>query len=169
MVAEMSEWGTPLPEGWARGIAIDDRRRPTRTSSTICAQVHTVSVSRRGQLRLHRVDVAFEEGFSFVNPLMVRKQIEGQMAWGYSDLMYQETTIRDGRAVEVNFDTFQVSRMHEYPKELNIAFFKTQRWITGAGEEAIPPVPPAICNAVFQITGKRIRSIPIKNQDLSWG
>ena len=169
MVAEMSGWGTPLPEGWARGIAIDDRRRPTRTSSTICAQVHTVSVSRRGQLRLHRVDVAFEEGFSFVNPLMVRKQIEGQMAWGYSDLMYQETTIRDGRAVEVNFDTFPVSRMHEYPKEVNIAFFKTQRWITGAGEEAIPPVPPAICNAVFQITGKRIRSIPIKNQDLSWG
>ena len=68
----------PLPEGWARGIAIDDRRRPTRTSSTICAQVHTVEVTRRGQLRVHRVDVAFEEGFSFVNPLMVRKQIEGQ-------------------------------------------------------------------------------------------
>jgi isoquinoline 1-oxidoreductase beta subunit len=83
--------------------------------------------------------------------------------------MHQETTIRDGRAVEVNFDTFPVSRMNEYPKTVNIQFFKTKRWITGVGEEAIPPVAPAICNAVFRITGKRIRSLPLKNHDLSWG
>jgi len=83
--------------------------------------------------------------------------------------VYQETTIRDGRPVECNFDTFPVSRMNEYPREVNIAFLKTNRWITGAGEEAIPPVPPAICNAVFKITGKRIRSLPLKNHDLSWG
>ena len=169
MVAEKSGWGTPLPEGWARGIAIDDRRRPSRVTSTICAQVHTVSVSRRGQLQLHRVDVVFEEGYGLVNPLSVRKQIEGQIPWGFSDLMHQETTIRDGRAVEVNFDTYPVSRMHEDPREINITFLKTNRWITGAGEEAIPTIPPAILNAVFKITGKRIRSIPIKNQDLSWG
>ena len=59
--------------------------------------------------------------------------------------------------------------MDEYPRELNITFLKTDRWITGAGEEAIPTIPPAILNAVFKITGKRIRSIPIKNFDLSWG
>jgi isoquinoline 1-oxidoreductase beta subunit len=167
-VAKMSGWGTPLPEGWARGIGIDDRRRPTRNSATICAQVHTVEVTKRGQVRLHRVDVVFEQGFSLVNPLAVRKQIEGQIAWGFSDVLYQETTIRDGRAVERNFDTFPVSRLNEYPREVNIAFLKTNRWITGAGEEAIPPVPPAICNAVFKITGKRIRSLPLKNHDLSW-
>ncbi len=169
MVAKMSGWGTPLPEGWARGIAIDDRRRPTRTTSTICAQVHTVEVSKRGQLTLHRVDVVFEQGFALMNPLSVRKQIEGQIAWGYDDTMYQATTLQDGRAVERNFDKFPVSRMNEYPKQVNIAFMKTNRWITGAGEEAIPQIPPAILNAVFKITGKRFRSIPLKNHDLSWG
>jgi isoquinoline 1-oxidoreductase beta subunit len=169
MVAKMSGWGTPLPEGWARGIAIDDRRRPTRTTSTICAQVHTVEVTKRGQLTLHRVDVVFEQGFSLMNPLSVRKQIEGQIAWGYDDTMYQATTIQDGHAVERNFDKFPVSRMKEYPKQINIAFLKTNRWITGAGEEAIPQIPPAILNAVFKITGKRFRSIPLKNHDLSWG
>ena len=87
MVAEMSGWGTPLPEGWGRGIAIDDRRRGKETGTgrqgTICAQVQTVEVTRRGQVRLHRTDVVFDEGFSLVNPLTVRKQIEGQIHWGY--------------------------------------------------------------------------------------
>ena len=169
MVAKMSGWGTPLPEGWARGIAIDDRRRPTRTTSTICAQVHTVEVTKRGQLTLHRVDVVFEQGFALMNPLSVRKQIEGQIAWGYDDTMYQATTIEDGHAVERSFDKFPVSRMNEYPKQINIQFMKTNRWITGAGEEAIPQIPPAILSAVFKITGKRFRSIPLKNHDLSWG
>jgi isoquinoline 1-oxidoreductase beta subunit len=168
MAAKMSNWGTPLPEGWARGIAIDDRRRPTRTTSTICAEVMTVEVTKRGQLRLHRADVAFEQGFAFMHPLSVRKQIEGQIAWGYDDTMYQATTLRDGRAIERNFDAFPVSRMDEYPKQVNIGFFPSKRWITGAGEEAIPQVPPAICNAVFKITGKRLRSIPLKDHDLSW-
>ncbi len=175
MVAEMSGWGQPLPAGWARGIAIDDRRRGSSDGvftdhyTTVCAQVHTVEVSRAGQLRLHRVDVAFDEGFSLVNPLSVRKQIEGQIAWGYDDTMYQEVTIRDGRAVEVNVDTYPISSMNEYPREVNIAFFKTNKWIYGIGEEGIPPVAPAICNGVFQITGKRIRSLPLKHHDLSWG
>jgi isoquinoline 1-oxidoreductase beta subunit len=169
MVAKMSGWGTRLPEGWARGIAIDDRRRPTRTTSTICAQVHTVEVTQSGQVTLHRVDVVFEEGFALMNPLSVRKQIEGQIAWGYDDTMYQATTLQDGRAVERNFDKLPVSRMNEYPKQVNIAFLKTNRWITGAGEEAIPQIPPAILNAVFKITGKRFRSIPLKNHDLRWG
>jgi isoquinoline 1-oxidoreductase beta subunit len=168
LVAKMSNWGQPLPEGWARGLAIDDRRRFTRNSLTICAQVHTIEVTKRGQIKFHRVDIAFEQGFRLVHPLSVRKQIEGQIAWGISDALYQETTIRDGRAVERNIDTFQVSRMHEYPREVNIQFFKTNRWITGAGEEAIPPVTPAILNAVFQITGKRLRSAPLKNHDLTW-
>jgi isoquinoline 1-oxidoreductase beta subunit len=168
MVAKMSGWGTRLPDGWARGIAIDDRRRRARQGA-ICAEVHTVEITRRGQLRLHRVDVAFDTGFKLVNPLAVRKQIEGQIAWGYSDALYQETTISQGRAVERNFDTFPVSRMNEFPREVNIAFFRTEKWIEGAGEEAIPQVMPAICNAVFTITGKRIRSVPLKNHDLSWG
>jgi isoquinoline 1-oxidoreductase beta subunit len=169
LVAKMSGWGTPLPPGWGRGLAIDDRRHPERETITIAAEVATIEITRRGQLRLHRMDAAFEEGYGLVNPLTVRKQIEGGIAWGYSDAMHQGTTIKDGRAVEVNLDTFPMSRMHEYPTEVNIQFFKTSRWITGVGEETVPQVAPAILNAVFKVTGKRFRSIPIKDQDLSWG
>jgi isoquinoline 1-oxidoreductase beta subunit len=170
MVAEMSGWGTPLPEGWARGIAIDDRRRPSRATVALCAEVVTVSVSRRGQLRLERVDVVFDEGFSLVNPLSVRKQIEGQIAWGFSDTMWQEITVKDGRVAEGNFDEYQIARMADYPLEVNIQFLKTNnKWISGVGEEAIPQIAPAVAQAVFKITGKRIRSLPFGNQDLSWG
>jgi isoquinoline 1-oxidoreductase subunit beta len=169
MVAKMSGWGTPLPEGWARGIAIDDRRRPSRTTVALCAQVVTVSVSRGGLVRLERVDVVFDEGFSFVNPLSVRKQIEGQIAWGFSDAMWQEITVKNGRVVEGNFDAFQVARMADYPPQVNIAFLKTNnKWISGVGEEAIPQIAPAIAQAVFKITGKRIRSLPLGNHDLRW-
>ena len=169
MVAKMSGWGTPLPEGWARGIGIDDRRRPSRATVALCAEVVTVSVSRRGQLRLERVDCVFDEGFSFVNPLSVRKQIEGQIAWALGDTMWQEITVKDGRVVEGNFDRYKVARMADYPPQVNIQFLKTNnKWISGVGEEAIPQIAPAIAQAVFKITGKRIRSLPLGNQDLSW-
>jgi isoquinoline 1-oxidoreductase beta subunit len=171
MVAELSDWGKPLPEGWARGIAIDDRRRAaiTRTAVALCAQVATVSVTRNGELRLERVDVVFDEGFSLVNPLSVRKQIEGQIAFALSDAMWQEITIKDGRTVESNFDVYRIARMADYPPKINIRFLKTNNtWISGVGEEAIPQLPPAIGNAIFKITGKRIRSLPFGKQDLSW-
>jgi isoquinoline 1-oxidoreductase beta subunit len=170
MVAKMSGWGQFLPQGWARGIAADDRRRaaPGRTATSLCAQVVTASVSRSGQLRLERVDVVFDEGFSFVNPLSVRKQIEGQIAWALSDAMWQEITIKDGRTVEGNFDTYQVARMADYPPEINIQFLKTNnKWISGVGEEACPQIAPAIAQAIFKITDKRIRSLPFGKQDLS--
>ncbi len=167
----MSGWGTPLPAGWARGIAADDRRRaaPGRTATSLCAEAVTVSVSRGGVLRLERVDVVFDEGFSFVNPLSVRKQIEGQIAWALSDALWQEITIKDGRTVEGNFDAYQVARMADYPPQVNIAFLKTNnKWISGVGEEACPQIAPALAQAVFKITGKRIRTLPFGGQDLSW-
>jgi isoquinoline 1-oxidoreductase beta subunit len=170
MVAEMSGWGKPLPEGWARGIAIDDRRRPSRATVALCAEVVTVSINRGGLLRLERVDVVFDEGFSFVNPLSVRKQIEGQIAWGLGDAMWQEITVKDGRVVEGNFDEFQIARMADYPPHVNIQFLKTNnKWISGVGEEAIPQMAPAIAQAVFKITSKRIRALPLGNHNLSWG
>jgi isoquinoline 1-oxidoreductase beta subunit len=168
-VAEMSGWGKPLPEGWARGIAIDDRRRPSRQTVAICAEVVTVSVSKQGLPRLERVDCVFDEGFTLVNPLSVRKQIEGQIAWALGDALWQEITVKDGRVVEGNFDQFRIARMADYPIEVNIQFLKTNnKWITGVGEEAIPQIAPAIAQAVFKITGKRIRSLPLGKHDLSW-
>jgi len=170
MVAQMSGWDTPLPPGWGRGIAVDDRRRaaPGRTATALCAQVVTASVSRAGLLRLERVDVVFDEGFSFVNPLSVRKQIEGQIAWAFSDAKWQQITIRDGGTVEGNFDTYQVARMADYPPQVNIHFLKTNnKWISGVGEEACPQIAPALAQAIFKITGKRLRSLPFGKQDLS--
>jgi isoquinoline 1-oxidoreductase beta subunit len=169
MVAKMSGWGAPLPEGWARGIAVDDRRRPSRKTVALCAEVVTVSLSRRGELRLERVDCVFDEGFTFINPLSVRKQIEGQIAWGLGDAMWQEITVKDGRVFQENFHQYRVARMEDYPPQINIQFLKTNnKWISGVGEEAIPQIAPAIAQAVFKITGKRIRSLPIGNQDLRW-
>jgi isoquinoline 1-oxidoreductase subunit beta len=169
MVAQMSGWGTPLPEGWARGIAVEDRQRPSPTAIALCAEVVTVSVSKSGQVRLERVDVVFDEGFGLVNPLSVRKQIEGQIAWALSDAKWQEITIKDGRTVEGNFDEYRVVRMADYPPEVNIRFLKTDnKWIAGVGEEACPQIAPAVAQAVFKITGKRVRSLPFGNQDLSW-
>ena len=169
MVAEMSGWGKPLPDGWARGIAVDDRRRPSRTTVALCAEVVTVSVSRGGEVRLERIDIVFDEGFSFVNPLSVRKQIEGQVAWGFSDAMWQEINVKDGRVVEGNYHQYRIAGMADYPPEVNIRFLKTNnKWISGVGEEAIPQIAPAMAQAVFKITGKRIRSLPFAKHDLSW-
>jgi isoquinoline 1-oxidoreductase beta subunit len=169
MVHKMSNWGAPLPEGWARGLAIEDRRRPSRPHSTIAAEVVTIEISKRGQLRWHRVDIAFERGYGHVHPMAVQKQIEGQMSWAYDEGVHQENNVKDGRCVERNVDTFPISRMNEYPREVNVQYFPTKFWVYGAGEEVIPQVPPAIFNAVFKITGKRFRSLPLKHHDLSWG
>jgi isoquinoline 1-oxidoreductase beta subunit len=119
-------------------------------------------------VKLHRADVVFDQGFSLVNPLTVRKNVEGQIHWGFDDTMYDALTVKDGRAVETNLDQYPFSRINEYPREVNITFMKSDHWLYGIGEEAIPQVAPAICNAVFKITGKRIRSLPLKNHDLSW-
>jgi isoquinoline 1-oxidoreductase subunit beta len=169
LVAEMSNWGSPLPEGWARGISIDDHRHSRKLAIALCAYVVTVSITRGGLLRLERVDVVFDEGFTFVNPLAVRKQIEGQIAWAFGDAMWQEITIKDGRTVQGNFDEYQIARMADYPPQVNIRFLKTDnKWIMGVGDEAISHIAPAMAQAIFKITGKRLRSLPFGNQDLSW-
>jgi isoquinoline 1-oxidoreductase beta subunit len=119
-------------------------------------------------VQLERVDVVFEEGYGLVNPLSVRKQIEGQIAWSLSDALWQEITIKDGRTVEGNFDSYRIARMADYPPVVNIQFLKTNKWISGVGEEAVPQILPAMAQAVFKVTGKRIRALPFSNQDLTW-
>jgi isoquinoline 1-oxidoreductase subunit beta len=169
MVAKISGWGKPLPEGWAQGIAIDDRRRPSKETAALCAEVVTISLSKRGQLRLERVDCVFDQGFSLVNPLSVRKQLEGQIAWAFGDTMWQEINVKDGRVVEGNVDQFRIARMEDYPPQVNIQFLKTNnKWISGVGEEGIAQIAPAIAQAVFKITGKRFRTLPLGKQDLTW-
>jgi isoquinoline 1-oxidoreductase beta subunit len=104
-----------------------------------------------------------------VNPLSVRKQIEGQIAWALSDVLWQEITIKDGHAVEGNFDQYRIVRMEDYPPEVNIQFLKSDnKWIAGVGEEACPQIAPAMAQAILKVTGKRVRALPLRKQDLSW-
>jgi isoquinoline 1-oxidoreductase beta subunit len=166
--AEMSGWGTPLPEGKARAIALEERGAEGGHHATISAQVHTVSISKQGQVRLVRVDVAHDEGFGLVNPLTVRKQIEGQIVWFYNDAMYQECNVTDGRIVENNFDTFLLSRIKEDAPQINVSFFKTGHWLDGMAHDRGTSIQSGIADAIFQITGKRYRDLPFRNHDLTW-
>jgi len=168
MAAEMSGWGTPLPKGTARAIALEERGAEGNGSATISAMVHTVSLSRDGKVRLERVDVAHDTGFGLVNPLSVKKQIEGQIIWFYNDAMHQATTIADGHVVENNFNKFPLSRIAEDPPEINIRFFPTAHWLIGMGHDRATSVQSAIGDAIFQVTGKRFRDLPYSKHDLTW-
>ena len=168
IAAQMSGWGTPLPEGTARAIALEERGAEAGGHATISAQVHTVSISKQGQVRLLRVDIAHDEGFGLVNPLTVKKQLEGQIVWFYNDVMYQECNVKDGRIVENNFDTFLLSRIDEDPPEINISFFKSGHWLDGMGHDRGLSIQSAIADCVFQVTGKRYRDLPLRNHDLTW-
>jgi isoquinoline 1-oxidoreductase beta subunit len=168
MAAEMSGWGTPLPRGTARAIGLEERGAETDGMATISAMVHTVSVSREGKVKLLRVDVAHETGFGLVNPLSVKKQIEGQITWFYNDAVHQACHIRDGHIVENNFHVFPLSRINEDPPEINIRFFPTGHWLIGMGHDRATSVQSAIGDAIFQITGKRYRDLPFGQHDLRW-
>ena len=168
MAAEMSGWGTPLPAGKARAIALEERGAEGNGMATISAMVHTVSISKEGKVRLERVDVAHDSGFGLINPLSVKKQIEGQITWFYNDAMHQATTIKDGHIVENNFNTFPLSRIAEDPPEINIRFFPTKHWIIGMAHDRATSVQSAIGDAIFQITGKRFRDLPYRKHDLTW-
>jgi len=121
-----------------------------------------------GRVKLARVDIAHESGFGLVNPLSVKKQLEGQITWFYNDAMHQACTISNGRIVENNFDTFPLSRIDEDPLEINIQFFPTAHWLVGMGHDRGTSVQAAIANAVYEITGKRFRDLPLRQHDLSW-
>jgi isoquinoline 1-oxidoreductase subunit beta len=167
-VAEKSGWGKPLPAGIGRGVAIGDSRRLSRTEITICAMVATVSVSKKGEVRVERLDVAIDTGPFLVNPLAAERQIEMQVVMGLAATFNQEITIEKGRVVQGNFDDYPLWRATQMP-EIGVHWVRaTDEPIAGIGEEAVGWVAPAVCNAIFAATGKRIRSLPLKNHDLSW-
>ena len=167
--AETSKWGEKLPAGTARGIAIGDSRRVTRDEITICAIVATVSVSKQGLVRAERFDVALDTGPFLVNPLAAERQVEMQVVMGLAAVLKQQITIEKGRVVESNFNNFPLLTRQEMP-EIGIHFVRaTDKPIAGMGEEVVGWIAPAVCNAIFAATGKRVRSLPVKNHDLRWG
>lgn len=158
-LAEKSGWGTPLPPGRGRGIAIVD------TYNTIAGQVAEVTVSDDGKVKVDRV-VAVVDCYHAVNPNTIAQQMEGGVIFGLTAALYGEVSIKDGAPVETNFNTYRLLRLSETPQievHLNLSGGKT--W-GGIGEPSVAPIAPAVCNAIFAATGKRVRKLPLKNIDL---
>jgi isoquinoline 1-oxidoreductase subunit beta len=166
--AEKSGWGATLPKGSGMGFAIDDRKSIPGRGTVIVALVATVSVSRAGKVTVDRFDIAHEAGHAIVNPEAAERQLRGMMTWGMGPALNQEITVKNGRVEQTNFDNYVPNHLVDHPKEISISFVKTDRWISGIGEEMVPLVAPAIYNAIYMATGKRIRSIPLRHHDLSW-
>jgi len=162
-VAKEAGWGTPLPEGHGRGIAINDWF-PLDEDVTVVAQVAEVSITNRGKLKVHRVDCVVDCGLA-VNPDSVRAQMEGSIIMGMSAAMFEQITIDDGRVAQSNFDDYRIARLRDAP-EINVTIVESKASPTGVGEPGTSPVVAAITNAIFAATGKRIRKLPIGRQKL---
>ncbi len=155
--ARTAGWGGPLPAGIFRGIAVNE------ACGSYCAQVVEAAVED-GRVRVHRVVSAIDCGH-VVNPLSIEMQTEGAIVYALTAALYGEITIKDGSAEQSNFDTYQMLRIDDVPKVETVIAPSGDFW-GGVGEPPVPPLAPALCNAIFAATGKRIRSLPLKNHDL---
>ncbi len=163
VLAEKSAWGQrSLPRGQGQGIACYFSHRG------YIAQVAEVTVSKKGELRVDRVVVVSDIGAQIINPSGAENQVQGSVIDGLSTLKYAELGIEDGRIVQSNFSDYPLLRLPEAPPRIDVHFVKTGFPVTGLGEPALPPLAPAVCNAIFAATGKRVRALPLSRADLSW-
>lgn len=155
--AQESGWGQPLPPGRARGIAL------VESFGSIVAEVAEVSLEQ-GQPRVHRVTIAADIG-TVVNPDIAAAQMEGAMIFGLGAALYGEITFTDGKIDQSNFHDYPLLRLTATP-QVSVHFIPSTEPPGGVGEPGTPPIAPAVCNALFRLTGKRIRSLPLARQSL---
>ncbi len=153
--AEKGDWGKPLPPGIHRGIA------QFMGYGSYSAAVAEVSVSDRGQLKVHRMVLALDCGHA-VNPDQIAAQVEGSVAYGLSATLYGECRVKDGRMVDLNFDSYPIMLLAEMPKVETVIVPSRDFW-GGVGEPTICVVAPAVLNAIHAATGKPVRQLPLKN------
>ncbi|WP_375159296.1 molybdopterin cofactor-binding domain-containing protein [Bradyrhizobium sp. RDT46] len=159
LVAEKGEWGRKVPKGHGLGIAVH------RSFVSYIATIVEVAVDDKGKLTVPRVDTAIDCG-TYVNPERIASQIEGAAIMGLSLAKYGEITFKDGKVQQKNFDDFQLVRIDESPAVTNVYIVPPgpDTPPSGVGEPGVPPFAPALINAIFAATGKRIRSLPIGKQ-----
>jgi len=156
--AQTAGWETAPPPGVSRGIAL------VEAYGSLCAQVVEASVGDKGEVKVHRVVAALDSGH-VVNPAILASQVESGIVYALTAALYGAITIENGRVSQSNFDDYQMLRMADMPTIETFLVPSGGFW-GGAGEVGVPPLAPALCNAIFAATGKRIRSLPIKAQDL---
>jgi isoquinoline 1-oxidoreductase subunit beta len=160
MAAEKAGWGKPLPEGRARGIAV------VTSYEGYVAHVVEVSVNRKERtVKVHRVVCALDCG-RIVNPSSIDAQARGSIVYGLTAALYGAITIDRGRVQQNNFNDYQMLRIPEMP-ETEVHIIPSEHDPTGAGEFVVPPVAPALCNAIYAATGKRVRRLPVRPEDLA--
>ncbi len=158
LAAEKAGWGTPLPEGHGRGLAVHS------SFNSYVAQVAEVSVNAEGKVHVHRVVCAVDCG-RVINPDTVKAQMEGGIVFGLTATLHCAITLKDGRVEQHNFNDYKILTMKEMP-EVEIFIMPSDEPPTGVGEPGVPPIAPAVANAIFSLTGKRIRSLPIQPEIL---
>ncbi|HVU22661.1 MAG TPA: xanthine dehydrogenase family protein molybdopterin-binding subunit [Opitutus sp.] len=162
LAAAKGDWGKKLPRGQGQGVAFHFSHRG------YFAQVADVTVSKDGTLKVDRVVCACDVGAQIVNPSGAENQVEGSIVDGLGTAMFQDITLDRGRVVQGNFNEYPMIRMPDTPPKIEVHFIRTDYPTTGLGEPALPPLAPAVANAIFAATGKRIRALPFSKTDLSW-
>ena len=161
VLREKSGWGKRMASGTAQGLAIHE------SFGSIVGQVADVVVTRNGKVKVERVVSVVDCGH-LVNPLTAGEQVESGIMYGLTAALFGEIRVRDGAVVESNFHNYEIARMIDAPQmETHFSLAGGDKW-GGMGEPGLPPLAPAVCNAIFRITGKRVRSLPLSRHDLSW-
>jgi len=153
LAAEKAGWGGPLPPGRGRGLAVH------YSFHASLAYVAEVTVASDGSVKVDRVVCAVECGIA-INPDVIRAQVEGGVAFGLGAILYSTVTLKQGRVEQSNFSDYRVLRMNEMPK-VEVHIVDSEEPPSGIGEPTVPPIGPAVSNAIFAATGKRVRTLPL--------
>ena len=152
LAAEKAGWDTPIPKGRARGIAVHE------SFNSVVAQIAEVSLNQNGTPRIERVVCAVDCGVA-INPDVIRAQMEGGIGYGLGAALWSEITLVEGRVQQSNFNDYRGLRIEQMPA-VEVHIVPSQEKPTGVGEPGVPPIAPAVANALFHLTGKRVRRLP---------